>query len=264
MAERHVDGPFMPPWAGEVCARWRAMLERLEGAPDSVCGCLDWAMKRRLYADRLERAGFTWDSLPVWTSVVEQINDALGRVSQHLGRVPAETITGPASPIPDTVRRLGPVLSDAGLGWEGLRPFLKVRKQMLEADMRFSQLGPDGVFSALDAREGLLDHRMPGVDNIPHAVANPPAIGRGRLRGECVRRFAAERSAYACEWQAVWDRPGNRRAGPRRSVHRGGTLAGHRGGDGGDGPRDAARHHGPLAFDEAGPCLSWDERSRRS
>jgi len=209
-AEQHVDAPFMPPWAGEVCSRWRAVLDRLADAPDSAAGCLDWAIKRRLYAGRLERAGVPWDTLPLWTSVVEQLNDALARQELRLDRVPVDVLIGQASPIPDTVRRLGPVLRDSGLDWDGLRPFLQARQEMLEADIRFGQLGGGGIFSALDAHEGLLDHRVPGVDNIPHAVANPPAIGRARLRGECVRRFAAERAAYACEWHAIWDRSGDR------------------------------------------------------
>ena len=46
---------------------------------------------------------------------------------------------------------------------------------------------------------------MPGVDNIEHAIANPPALGRARLRGECVRRFHAQPGDYFCDWTGVWD-----------------------------------------------------------
>ncbi len=66
-AERHADRDFMPPWTGDVTARWRAMLDRLAaGAPDSVATVLDWAIKLALYRRQVLRRGLRWgSSLPV-------------------------------------------------------------------------------------------------------------------------------------------------------------------------------------------------------
>jgi hypothetical protein len=36
-------------------------------------------------------------------------------------------------------------------------------------------------------------------------MANPPAVGRGRLRGEAVRRLAGNNGRYRCDWRGVWD-----------------------------------------------------------
>ena len=42
-------------------------------------------------------------------------------------------------------------------------------------------------------------------------MANPPALGRARLRGECVRRFHAQPGDYCCDWTGVWDVRNRRR-----------------------------------------------------
>jgi len=154
LAEEHARDPFMPPWAEAACLHWRTMLDRLErGAPDSVAGTLDWAIKWSLYRRRCERRGIRWNGV-----AAEQ---------------------GPA-----------------------LRP---VRAELQEADARFGQITAGGIFAALD-RAGAIAHHVPGVDDIERAVEHPPTAGRARLRGECVRQFAACGQRYAAEWQGVWDR----------------------------------------------------------
>src|SRR5206468_7166332 len=44
-AEACLREAFMPAWAGEACARWREMLERLEADPSGLSRTLDWAIK---------------------------------------------------------------------------------------------------------------------------------------------------------------------------------------------------------------------------
>jgi hypothetical protein len=75
-------------------------------------------------------------------------------------------------------------------------------------DTRFGLLAEDGIFAALD-RAGTLTHHVPGVDNIEHAMAHPPAIGRARLRGQCVQRFADQAQRFVCGWRGVRDREKN-------------------------------------------------------
>ena len=115
-----------------------------------------------------------------------------------------EFLLGPQSPIPETVASLTPVLAERSLGWDGLRPFMDLRQELFEIDLRFSQLGSKGVFNSLD-RAGILSHHFPGVDNIEHAVAHPPARGRARLRGEIVGRLAGSARGGRCSWGKIWD-----------------------------------------------------------
>ena len=62
LAESHLEAPFMPPWAGQVCAQWRSLLDRLEhGAPASVATTLDWAIKLCLFLNHTRHAGVNWE-----------------------------------------------------------------------------------------------------------------------------------------------------------------------------------------------------------
>jgi len=141
LAEEHVGRDFMPSWAPDVCRLWRSMLDRLEGAPDSVAASLDWAIKYALYTERARRKGKSWQSL---------------------------------------------------------------KDEFFEIDARFGQLGEIGIFGAMD-RAGVLRHHVEGVDDVDDAVCNPPSVGRARIRGECVKRFASEGGRYSCEWQSIFD-----------------------------------------------------------
>ncbi|MCL4180055.1 MAG: proteasome accessory factor PafA2 family protein [Verrucomicrobia bacterium] len=84
-----------------------------------------------------------------------------------------------------------------------------LREELFELDLRFGQVGEQGVFTRLD-RAGVLAHRFPGVDNIEHAVANPPNFGRALLRGRAVRGLSQRGAHASCDWQGVWDLETNR------------------------------------------------------
>src|SRR4029077_17556265 len=78
-AEAHVSDPFMPPWAGEVCDRWRAVLDALSAGWESAATSLDWAIKLALYREQARRSGLDWESLRTWTGVAARLTAALGR-----------------------------------------------------------------------------------------------------------------------------------------------------------------------------------------
>ncbi len=81
-----------------------------------------------------------------------------------------------------------------------------LRRELFEIDMRFGQVGEGGgIFAALD-RAGVLHHQIPGVDNIEHAMQNPPASGRAKIRGECIRRLAGYGQRFLCSWLDIHDR----------------------------------------------------------
>jgi hypothetical protein len=176
LAEAHLRDPLMPPWADRVCAQWRMMLDRIEqGAPASVATTLDWAIKFCLFSERLTKRGLKW-------------------AEPERNYVPPVFQQAAASENP--FKRLRPEFQDA-------------HQELCEIDTRFGLLGENGIFATLD-RSGVLSHRFPGVDNIEHALANPPALGRARWRGECVRRHAAENRRYSASWTGVFDAEGQK------------------------------------------------------
>ncbi len=68
-AEKHIGASFMPPWAAEVCAEWRRLLDLLSRGPDAVARTLDWAIKYALYRERADRHGVAWEDLHSNTSL---------------------------------------------------------------------------------------------------------------------------------------------------------------------------------------------------
>lgn len=205
-AEAHVSDAFMPPWAGDVCRRWRAVLGQVErGAPESVATALDWPMKLALYKNRVRSRGFSWNEFPHWNDMLEKLRDALRHTECRDKTVKVDFILGKDSPIAATVEHLTPLVKQKGLTWDRLKPFLTLREELFETDWRFGQLGEKGVFAALDRTAGVLDHHVPGVDNIEGALTDPPAAGRAHIRGQFVKRFAGNNSRYMCHWDGVSD-----------------------------------------------------------
>lgn len=203
-AEAHVGEDFMPPWAGEVCRRWRETLDLLADAPQSTATRLDWAIKLALFREYAERNGVPWQSLPDWSYVCERLGMALDRTPYKGKSVVTELVLGPHSPIGPEVERLGLHLKTRGMKWDCFRPFLQLRPAMFEIDTRFGQLGVRGIFSQMD-RQGVLDHAVSGVDNIEHAMCSPPALGRAKIRAEWVHRLAGSGGQYAATWDRIVD-----------------------------------------------------------
>jgi hypothetical protein len=209
LAEANLGQSYMPPFAKIVCQKWRAILDQLQGAPASVATTLDWGIKYALFGEHARRRGMDWDAIESWSQVTEKLAKALGRGPFLLANVPRELILGANSPALRLAKRLTHFLRVRGLVWDGLNPFLRLRNEICALDARFGQLGEGGIFTALD-EAGALDHRVPGVDDIEHAMENPPAVGRPQLRGQLVRSLAGDRNRYLCDWTAIWDCTQNR------------------------------------------------------
>jgi hypothetical protein len=173
-AEAHLKDPFMPDWAREVTQLWGWILDRLEkGAPDSVTGILDWGLKFRIFNDRVRRQGFLFN-----------LND-YGKRSPKAPPVAKDTL-------PRTLGR-----------------FMKLREELFEIDMRFSQLGEKSIFAELD-KKGLINHHVVKAEDVSRATDRPPLLGRGRLRGRWVNALAGSGPEYACDWDSVYDFKTNR------------------------------------------------------
>jgi hypothetical protein len=206
-AESHLGTLFMPQWGAEVCRHWRAVLDQLDDAPDSIAHSLDWAIKLALYRDQARCMGIRWDALTFWNKVISKLTTALGdggygeegEMAQSL-----ELAIGPQSQIPREIASLDPLLESRGFGRRDLKTLLSGRQKLFEIDTRFGQLGPKGIFQTLD-RAGVLKHHIRGVDNIDQAVTEPPATGRARVRGNVIQRMAGSAN-LECGWQHIVNR----------------------------------------------------------
>jgi tetratricopeptide (TPR) repeat protein len=205
--EEHAGHPVMPSWAAEVRRRLAEVLDRLEREPAAVARTLDWSIKLALYREYARRRGFAWETIiEGWNPVLSRLGAALRRLT------PLESPTPPlrAAMLPGTgllgeeAAAIEPHLARHGLGWDRLDEVLRLRAALFELDTRFAQVGPKGIFNVLD-RSGALEHAVPGVDNVEHAAANPPASGRANLRGRLVQRLAAQGGERYCDWSGVWD-----------------------------------------------------------
>ena len=76
--------------------------------------------------------------------------------------------------------------------------------RLCEIDMRFGELGENGLFSALD-RQGALDHCIPELGSVERAMSRPPPGGRAAARGRAIMRLQGDRSRYECGWSWIRD-----------------------------------------------------------
>jgi proteasome accessory factor A len=208
LAEAHLHASFMPPWTGEVCRQWRRALDLLEsGSPESVATSLDWAIRFGVFEQFLGAQGYSWQAVKRWNLVAEAIGRILVEKKLPPDFADLELLWNEEKLLDDMLPEFAPQLRQKGASLDGFKKFRALRSRVFELDTRFGQLGSEGLFSQLD-RAGVLQHHYPGVDNFEHAMECPPAIGRAKLRGDCVRRLGStnsSRRAYICDWAAIWD-----------------------------------------------------------
>ncbi|MFN0058704.1 MAG: proteasome accessory factor PafA2 family protein [Planctomycetota bacterium] len=208
---------FMPVWADEACVRWRDVLDRLARGATGVESRLDWAMKLRLFESHIARRGFDRRSLATWNRFAhERRRRKLKLAATELDQQTPEIIAflrnlplaqGGKRPLqqddklpPDQINEL---LRQHDLDGSGLERFENLRAELFEIDVRFGQLGGDGIFTALD-KAGVLDHVVAGVERIEDAVTKAPPFTRAHARGAAIVQLISEANA-ACEWDRVYD-----------------------------------------------------------
>jgi len=184
--EAHADAPFMPAWTEEVCRRWRHVLDGLETDSGSVGATLDWPIKLSIFKARARHHGMGWDILPVWNRVLDSLSET------------APTSSAFAASLLQNLRSRGQSVAEACDSFQALR------SELCEIDTRFGQLGPDGVFAAMDDA-GVLDHRVIDPHQVTHAVYSPPTVGRARLRGQQIQQSGSRRSSLKCNWHRIVD-----------------------------------------------------------
>lgn len=211
--ERHCDRGILPPWAPEICAAWRDTLNRLEeGGGDAVADRLDWGVKLAVFKGHAERRyGFRWHELAYWSSAVGTITRNLqGNSIKNLEQALA-TAFSPANPVSSVLDAARGFLESKGIEFsrDRMADFIRLRAELFEIDLRFSQVGRRGVFDRLDGMDGLLHHRIVDNADIVAAKREPPQDTRAKLRGDCVRDLRGH-SGYRCDWHTIRDCSGQR------------------------------------------------------
>lgn len=204
--EDRLGTALLPEWAESVCALWRRTLDDLESGPEKLAGALDWAIKQRLFADFLRRQGIEWSSLPALNVILLRLSRAVGSRGERLS---VEDLLSPDSEVAAIIDAKPDRPGHERVTREQLAAVLRVRPQLFELDMRFGELGERGLFNALD-RAGVLNHHVPGVDDVASALDTPPRETRAAVRGHVLRRFAEDGTHYHAEWTRVIDFDHNR------------------------------------------------------
>jgi hypothetical protein len=206
-AERCVSKGMMPEWAPEALRLWKSILERLAaGAPYSVSGTLDCYVKYTVFADYVaQTAQLSLGDFPIFADVVARISAAL-EAAKCEGDRRLDFLLGSQSPIGKDMRVLGGNLAAHKLGWAEFGRYLRLceSKDLLQLDLKFGEVGGQGIFAALDA-DGVLDHHVAGIAGFEAALDRPPVGTRAKLRGEMVRQLANSNGRYLCDWQAIYD-----------------------------------------------------------
>jgi len=206
LAERHCGVAFMPPWAGDLCAKWREVLDQLEANPEALVGSLDWPTKLALFKQFVDNhSDLSWNALPIWSSVSYRVSRAIADDDERWPRVSAsrvETCLGNKGQGARLFKNLSKMLQENGLDWYELDAFYALRDRLCEFDLRYGQLYPRGIFLDLEDA-GEIRHRMLTQPQIDAAMDRAPESGRARVRGDWVRRLATGRAGYCCDWTFI-------------------------------------------------------------
>ena len=179
------------------------MLDALDQGPEAAVGILDWPTKLVLYRRHAKNRGLVWERLPFWSAVLERLC-TIAQWHPEDGAFPLDQVLNSGTSDSIFVGRMGELLRRRGLEWDELRKMLALRPEFLELEFRFSQLGANSLWSALEAANAL-QHGVKGVENIEFAMHNPPASGRAKLRGAVVKRIAGDRRGqWSCTWQRIY------------------------------------------------------------
>jgi hypothetical protein len=164
--QQRLDDPAMPVWAPLACQRWARTLDLLQSDPAEVT-CIDWCIKFKLFRD--------------WARAQHRIEWA---ELAEMNRQP-----------------LWP-----GLRARDFRRLRGLRDELIEIDIRFGGLNPEGIFDRLD-HAGTFDHRIPGVSDSVE-TDSLPTRGRAAVRAREIAHLAGRRGAR-CEWDRLLDGAGN-------------------------------------------------------
>ena len=204
--EQCLGSKFFPPWAEQCYRSWKEVLDAIDQSPDGLSTNLDWAIKRELFIQHAKRFEIDWETLPLWSRTMIDINTALDAgdskdIVINYRNLTSRSATG--NGLKMMVRKISKRLKSSNLYLEQIDNFIALRNELHEIDLRFGQLGASGIFSWLD-RAGSLHHRRVSGADIASATTTPPALGRARLRGNSISK-SSNRSSLLSYWDRLVD-----------------------------------------------------------
>jgi proteasome accessory factor A len=202
-AEDHIDHPLMPPWAGEVCQRWREALDLAERGPFAATKIFDWAVKKSLFDRHIRRRGIDPETFGAWNHALTCVRNA-HRDAARTWKFNESILFGSHPAVVAERQKQEGGLRMRGLRWDQAAEILALRAQLCEIDLRYAQISPSGLYAELEPH---LRHRLLGESEVNEARVQAPNGTRAKFRGEQVRSHAGQRGC-AAEWQGVWDDKG--------------------------------------------------------
>ena len=195
-------------WHADACQLWERTLDQLQHDRSAAQRSIDWAIKHDLFTCHLEARGLSWEQLEQWDVILEKSFQLYGAEKGYMGCW-SHPLT--KEELRDWLyehrRELDPRHK---VNWKDLERLLATRYELFELDSRFGELGDRGIFHQLDQLD-LLNHHVPGVENISEAITDPPSDTRARARGLAIQEIALRGDEGACEWDGLWDTCKNRR-----------------------------------------------------
>ena len=202
VVEQRLD--IMPEWAPAVVAAWRHVLGRLENDPKGLDATLDWRIKHALYVAHSKQRGIARGRWGMLSNIARYLHSRYVELDEPAAPF-RETVLDRRGELASQVRGVLREMSRYEVDLEQLEAFLDLRDQLFEIDSRFAQIGPDGIFNALD-RAGVLDHAVAGMGDIDRATQKPPFRGRARARGDAILEASRSRpSEVFCAWDCIKD-----------------------------------------------------------
>ncbi len=201
---------FMPDWAPEICVRWREVLDQLSEDPSSLDTRLDWRIKHKIFSSFLQRRGFSWEEIGKWNQLMGNFRMLQTKPKGKVSIWEMDKLFAAGEFRGGRLIQLNSLLNDSQLTRSRMEEFLALRRELFELDTKSMQLGPQGLFCALD-QEGVIDHQLPGVTRISEAITEPPEQGRAHVRGMAIQELAGKKIRVRISWDRILDFNGKRK-----------------------------------------------------
>lgn len=202
--EASIGTRSLPEWAAEICKAWREALDELE-VRNPNAPRYDWILKHDLMRREIARAGFTQETISLWSSIVERLLPTTAAACSSpatLDRARIAALQAAGRIAQENVDAAERDLAANGLRWSQLDDFNALRNRLCAIDVRFGELG-GGIFETLDRKGAIPQHRVLTETEIGDAADDPPSASRAAVRGRWVRKLATDKDRYKCYWEGI-------------------------------------------------------------
>jgi hypothetical protein len=212
MVEHHRRRGALPSWARDLCGLWRETLDGLERRDQGILRQLDWSLKLEIFRRWIRRKGIDARVLEVWCGAIRRLERVALRIFEG-SPLAVEDLLANQGRFYKELDRLSPVIRHAGVEWHQARELIRLRHELLEADLRFGQVTPAGVFAELRRcgfAGGNAGRPLPDPKTL---VDEPPPGGRAEVRGREIRALWERglRSGYRADWYRLHGPPAHAR-----------------------------------------------------